>query len=255
MDRFVLVVPCYNEQDRLDVREFQTAQLRHARIEFVFVDDGSRDATREVIERIREGRPSDVRVVAYGNNQGKAEAVRLGTLEALKTGPDAVGYWDADLATPLSELEGFAQILETKPGVDVVMGSRVQLMGRDIRRRAWRHYAGRVFATAASVTIGLPVYDTQCGAKLFRVTERLSKVFERPFVSRWIFDVEILARFIALDPRGASGVSEAIVEYPLDRWMDVRGSKLKTVDFLRAASELGLIRRTYGGSLGRERSP
>jgi glycosyltransferase involved in cell wall biosynthesis len=250
MDRIVLVVPCYNEQDRLDVREFQAARLDHGRLEFVFVDDGSRDATRDVIERIRAGRPGEVRVVAYSTNRGKAEAVRLGTLEALRTGPDAVGYWDADLATPLSELSGFVKILEGKPGVDVVMGARVQLMGRSISRRAWRHYVGRVFATAASLTIGLPVYDTQCGAKLFRVTERLPKVFERPFVSRWIFDVEILARFIALNANGASGVFDAIVEYPLDRWVDVRGSKLKTVDFFRAACELGLIRRTYCSSLG-----
>ncbi len=184
MDRVALVIPCYNEQTRLSVPEFQEVHLASGRLELVFVDDGSKDGTRSVIERIRGARPEDVRVVVYDENQGKAEAVRRGVLEAIRTQPDAVGYWDADLATPLAELQNFVSILENQPDVDVVLGARVKLMGRDISRRAWRHYAGRVFATAASVTIGLPVYDTQCGAKLFRMTSRLPNVFERPFVSR-----------------------------------------------------------------------
>jgi glycosyltransferase involved in cell wall biosynthesis len=249
MDHVALVVPCYNEQTRLGVHEFQSAQLAQRRLELVFVDDGSRDATRDVIRRIREGRPHDVRVVAYDENRGKAEAVRRGILEAIRRHPDAVGYWDADLSTPLSELPGFVKILEDQHGVDLVMGARVKLMGRDIRRRAWRHYPGRVFATAVSLTLGLPVYDTQCGAKLFRMTPRLPQLFERPFVSRWIFDVEILARLIALDANGSDGAERAIVEYPLDHWADVRGTKLQAVDFLRAVVELALIRRIYGHAL------
>ena len=249
MDHVALVIPCFNEQARLSVGEFQRAGLAQGRLELVFVDDGSRDGTREVIERIRVSRPDDVRVVAYNDNRGKAEAVRRGILEAIQSKPGAVGFWDADLATPLSELPGFVKILDNHPRVDLVMGARVKLLGRDINRRTWRHYSGRVFATAASLALRLPVYDTQCGAKLFRATSRLPKVFERPFVSRWIFDIEILARLAALDPAGADGVEHAVVEYPLDRWVDVRGSKLGPVDFMRAAVELAMIRRTYGQAL------
>jgi glycosyltransferase involved in cell wall biosynthesis len=249
MDRVALVIPCFNEQTRLSVGEFQRAELAQGRLELVFVDDGSRDATRAVIGQIRADRPDHVRVVAFDENRGKAEAVRRGILEAIRTEPDAVGYWDADLSTPLSELPGFVKVLETHPGVDLVMGARVKLLGRDISRRAWRHYSGRVFATAASLAVGLPVYDTQCGAKLFRMTSRLPKVFERPFVSRWIFDVEVLARLAALDPAGSDGVERAVVEYPLDRWADVRGSKLRPVDYARAVIELAVIRQTYGQAL------
>jgi glycosyltransferase involved in cell wall biosynthesis len=242
-----LVVPCFNEASRLDVRAFLDARLaRGARLELVFVDDGSRDATRDVLESMRRERPDEVRVVAYDDNQGKAEAVRRGVVDALSRSPDAVGYWDADLATPLAELPELVRVLDERPDIDVVLGSRVKLMGRTIERRVWRHYSGRLFATAASLALELPVYDTQCGAKLFRGTPLLARVFAERFVAKWIFDVEILARFMALDPRGTEHCARSIYELPLREWVDVHGSKLKSTDFARAALDLAVIWRRYG---------
>ena len=118
-------------------------------------------------------------------------------------------------------------------------------MGRHIARNPWRHYSGRLFATAASTVLGLPVYDTQCGAKLFRVTPLLPSIFATPFVARWIFDVEILARFLSTDRRGPAHVATSLYELPLDEWIDVQGSKLRTKDFARAALDLARIRATY----------
>jgi dolichyl-phosphate beta-glucosyltransferase len=244
-DRVALVVPCFNEAARLPVQEFLRVRLGRGRLELVFVDDGSTDATRALLERIRDERPAETSLVAYDRNAGKAEAVRRGVLHALGRRPDAVGFWDADLATPLSELPLFVDVLDGNPSVDVVIGSRVKLMGRTVERHAWRHYLGRLFATAASVTLGLPVYDTQCGAKLFRATPLLADVFARPFLSRWIFDVEILARLLALDPRGVQTTASSIHELPLRAWTDVRGSKVRWVDFVRAAVDLARIRRAY----------
>jgi dolichyl-phosphate beta-glucosyltransferase len=243
-DRVALVVPCFNEAARLPVQDFLRARLERGRLELVFVDDGSSDATRGLLERIRDERP-DTSVVAYDRNQGKAEAVRRGVLHALERRPDVVGFWDADLATPLGELPAFVEVLDANPGIDIVIGSRVKLMGRTVERRAWRHYLGRLFATAASITLGLPVYDTQCGAKLFRATPLLAEVFAQPFLSRWIFDVEIVARFLALDPRGVHATATSIYELPLDTWTDVRGSKVRSVDFARAAVDLARIRKAY----------
>ena len=239
-----LVIPCYDEARRLDAGALRAARLEGARLELVLVDDGSRDGTRALLESIARDRP-DTRVVALERNVGKAEAVRRGVLDALSRRPGAVGYWDADLSTPLSELAAFVQVLEQRPEVDLVYGSRVKLMGRRIDRLMTRHYLGRIFATAASMALALPVYDTQCGAKLFRATPLVARVFEEPMRARWVFDVEIVARYMALDPRGPAAIDVALFELPLIRWRHVPGSKVGPLDFARAALDLARIRAAY----------
>jgi hypothetical protein len=167
-------------------------------------------------------------------------AVRSGVAAALAGACDFVGYWDSDLSTPLDAVRAFIAVADANPRLEVVIGSRVKLLGRRIQRHAWRHYIGRVFATGASLALGLPVYDTQCGAKLFRAGDLARRVFEAPFRSAWVFDVEILARYIA-----AVGREEAearIYELPLEAWSDVPGSKVKAWHAGRAAWDLLLIR-------------
>jgi len=121
---------------------------------------------------------------------------------------------------------------------------RVRLLGREISRRPARHYFGRVGATLISTTLGLAVYDTQCGAKVFRRSDALRDIFARPFLSRWIFDVEIIARYI--ERWGRETAAAAMCEQPVMRWHDVTGSKVKSHDFLRALRDLWKIKRAYG---------
>jgi hypothetical protein len=142
-----------------------------------------------------------------------------------------IGYWDADLATPLAEIDGMVARL-AEDAVILVIGSRVRMLGQDIRRSALRHCIGRAFATVASLQLRLPVYDTQCGAKIFRVTPATIAVFSRPFRLRWCFDVELLARFDAL------GLPGACVEHPVSRWTDVGASKLNARQALGVLREL-----------------
>ena len=168
--------------------------------------------------------------------------MRQGMLSAMQRSPDFVGYWDADLATPLDAVEQFRDLLRARSELNLVMGSRVALLGRHINRKLARHLAGRAFATAASLALGLVVYDTQCGAKLFRATPETASLFEQPFRSRWVFDVEILARMLAaVAASGKQPAEQMIYECPLDRWQDVRGSQLKPSDFIRAAADLARI--------------
>jgi dolichyl-phosphate beta-glucosyltransferase len=241
--RLALVIPCYDEEHRLPVDELRRFVAPGLELELVLVNDGSRDGTLQLLEKLHDEDPQRFTVVNLAQNSGKAEAVRQGILAALEKKPDYTGFWDADLATPLNELPAFVEILDTKPNVQMVMGARVRLLGRDISRHASRHYFGRIGATLISQTLKLAVYDTQCGAKLFRATGDTRHVFSAPFISRWIFDVEVLARYVRLWGRDAA--VHKIVEVPVRQWHDVKGSKLKSNDFARALRDLWRIRRAY----------
>ncbi len=234
----VLVVPCYVEASRLAPPAFLEFLAARPSVTLLFVDDGSRDGTIEVLAAIEAAAREQVRVLHLPAHAGKGEAVRRGILRALGSQPAFVGYWDADLATPLEAVDDFMAVVCQRPDVDLVLGSRVMLMGRDIRRSAARHYVSRVFATAASLALDLPVYDTQCGAKLVRVTAATAGLFERPFRSTWIFDVELIARYLALPVQEGPPRRSRIYELSLRRWREMPGSKLRWWDFLRAFVEV-----------------
>jgi dolichyl-phosphate beta-glucosyltransferase len=246
MIKCIIVVPCYNERERLDTMAFRAFAARNPAVSFLFVNDGSTDGTHELIDLLSREDGDHFQALHLERNAGKAEAVRQGVRHALRLEPSYVGYWDADLATPLEAIPEFVTHLDTHPGVEVLLGARVRLLGRQVERRPARHYLGRVFATVASAVLGLNVYDTQCGAKLFRVSRTTERLFEQPFASRWIFDVEILARYLhlhsAADPRM---VGEMIHEFPLRCWKDIAGSKVRLGDFVKAFFELWAIHRAW----------
>ena len=246
MPSTVIVVPCWNEARRLPVARFQAFLAGEPETGFVFVDDGSTDATRELLLSLEKAAPERVRVIGLDRNGGKAEAVRRGVLEAIRGEARFVGYWDADLATPLDMIPEFRRELERRSGCEIVMAARVHLLGRRVQRRALRHYLGRAAATLIAILLNLRVYDTQCGAKLFRNGPQLQGLFREPFLSSWLFDVEILARRIAQGrASGGPTAPEVIYEYPIPEWTDVSGSKLRPGAYLRAALDLLRIRRRY----------
>ena len=232
----MIVVPCYNEGLRLPVDQFRQF-LQASQVSLVFVDDGSSDNTLDRIEHVRDGHEARVTALQSAANQGKAEAVRRGINFALDQNAELVGYWDADLATPLEAIPEFLAVLAGRPDLDMIFGSRVKLLGRRVQRRASRHYLGRVFATVVSGVLRLPIYDTQCGAKIFRVRPETGGLFGEPFHSRWVFDVEILARYIR-QIGSPDSAALRIYEYPLQAWEDVGGSKVKPSDFFIALRDV-----------------
>lgn len=236
-----LVVPCFNEARRLRLEAFRTFVDAQSGWKLLMVDDGSRDDTWAQLESLRASRPDRVRTLRLHRNQGKAEAVRSGVVAAIDRGARIVGYWDADLATPLAAVEQFELVLEKDSELDFVLGARVQLLGRDIRRDSRRHYGGRVFASLASMVLRLPVYDTQCGAKLFRVRPWTRDVFSKPFRSQWVFDVELLQRWCRSRLARGLELDGAFFEFPVDTWVDVPGSKVGMSDVLRAAWDLARL--------------
>lgn len=243
--RALIVIPCFNEATRLE-RGMVEALLEDARVDILFVDDGSTDATREVLEAFAARTPERVTVHAMAKNVGKAEAVRTG----LHLGVDGGGRWpiigfaDADFATPPSELLRLLDAL-VESDAELVLGSRVLRLGAAIDRSPVRHVIGRVFATVAAMAVGAPVYDTQCGAKWFRVTPAFEAAIAEPFTSRWSFDVELLGRLFGRLPAAVHTRHEAALEVPLHAWRDVSGSKLNLTSMAKSFAELvGIWART-----------
>lgn len=239
----IVVVPCFNEAHRLPGDAFRAFALEGRRVEFLFVDDGSTDGTRAILEALCAEDPSRFSLLVLDRNRGKAEAVRRGIVAALERRPAFAGFWDADLATPLDQIPLFLDVFAARAEIEMVFAARVRLLGRSISRNPARHYFGRVGATLISSSLGLAVYDTQCGAKLFRASDPMRAIFAEPFISRWIFDVEIIARFVI--QRGRDAAARAIYELPIVVWHDVKGSKVKSTDFFRALKDLWKIRRAY----------
>lgn len=242
----VVVIPCYNEEQRLRREAFLDFAAACPDVRLLFVNDGSTDRTLDVLQELVDEAPYQLDVCDLPQNGGKAEAVRQGMLAALSTSAECVGFLDADLATPLDAIPLFADVLRRRHEIEVVIGSRACLLGRRIQRNPKRRLLGRLFATVASQVLWTPIMDTQCGAKLFRGSDQLRLALSQPFLARWIFDVELLARMKQLRHlKNQSPLADIVFEQPLDEWFEIPGSKLKATDFLKAPWELVQIYQRY----------
>jgi hypothetical protein len=234
--RATIVVPCYNEECRLDEYEFSRLAAS-GRVRLLFVNDGSTDGTRFILARL-VATSEAIDLVDLRANAGKAEAVRRGLLAAIAQGASIIGYYDADLATPPHELLRLLEVLQADPLLTAVFGARLARLGSKIKRSPLRHYVGRIYATLASVALGITVYDTQCGAKVFRVQPAVISAVSIPFRSSWSFDVELCHRLL-MGTTEVAGLSErSFVEVPLTAWEDVGGSKVRGFDGIGALLDL-----------------
>ena len=238
MSNAEIVVPCYNEQHRLQSAAIAT--LVAGGIAVTLVDDGSTDATLTQLQQFARDHGPGVRVVPLPRNIGKAEAIR----HALIAPSTATwrGYCDADAAVPATEIIRLLQLAQQHDTAGAVLGARVGLAGHRIARRATRHYAGRLFATAASLTLDARIYDTQCGLKWFRNNAALQAALAEPFGSPWLFDVELLGRLLLLYQANPHITTNQFFEEPLLAWQDVAGSKLRLRDFVASPWQLLRIR-------------
>lgn len=220
--QIAIVVPCYNEAKRLDLAAFAAFLRQTPEVRLIFVNDGSEDETLSVLAVLHEAHPTQVVVLSLSQNSGKAEAVRQGLLYAASGSYAFVGYWDADLATPLDAITDFTRIAQRYAEVEVVYGARLQLLGHRVHRTLSRRIISRICARLARIAVGLPIGDTQCGAKLLRNTPRLAQSLARPFSAGWLFDVELFSRIAET----AASSTLAFYEYPLPEWTEVPGSKV-----------------------------
>lgn len=234
-----VIIPCYNEEKRLPHQEILEWAERRPDWNWLLVDDGSSDNTASLLQSLR--RPN-IDSLTLSPNRGKAEAVRQGLLQAYNQGRQGwLCYLDADLATPPAEIERL-YFLHANSDKLFILGCRLARLGAAIRRRPLRHYLGRIAATLISLVLRLPTYDTQCGAKLIR-PELVPLLFDEPCSSRWLFDVELLAR--CRNQFGREVVLQRVVEEPLLEWHERPGSKLRFKDLLRIPGELWRLHRRY----------
>ena len=235
-----IVIPCYNEAKRLPGEELLSFLEANPWASVSLVNDGSTDETLALLESLGERLPDRIDVHNLPQNAGKAEAVRQGVLASLRRPFDFVAYLDADFSTLPAAL---AEMLDaSKPQHKFILGSRVLRAGAVIERSARRHYLGRAFATAASVGLDLPFYDTQCGAKLIG-RNLVEPLFTAPFLSRWLFDLELLMRLRRL--LGEDDFKSTVIEVPLNRWVDKGNSRIRTRDLIAVPYRLLRIRHHY----------
>ena len=224
--------------------QFRAYMAQQPEMHFCFVNDGSTDSTKAVLDDFVAQFPQQAVALHLSPNGGKAEAVRKGMLYLLKEYPHYpwLGYFDADLATPLNEIDRFFESIEKRPELRFVCGSRIKRMGATVNRNWLRHYLGRIFATFVSKILHLAVYDTQCGAKLIR-PEQAKGIFQQEFLSPWLFDVELFARLI--HQMGYKEVHEYVLEVPLETCIDKGNSRLKFSHMLKVPVDLLRIRQRY----------
>lgn len=237
-----IVIPCYNEEKRLDLTRFAAFIESNSDTLLCFVNDGSNDNTLSLLYNFRNKYEDRIHVYDMPQNGGKAEAVRAGINHLLNTTDvDKVGYLDADLATDFEDFGRLESVLDQEDQLQCVVGSRKCGDQVDIERSAFRNLASRIVAVLIHLIIGLPIKDTQCGAKIFKRTIA-RHIFSSAFHSRWLFDVEL---FIRMKKYHGTGILARIREVALQRWVEVEGSKITLKDSLKMPIQLISIAYAY----------
>lgn len=239
-----VVIPCYNEEERLMSEEFINFIDKNSGYHLCFVNDGSKDNTLEVLKNLKEGREDYITVYDCEKNGGKAEAVRLGMLHmAKKEDLDYIGFLDADLSTDLTDFDDLVKTIENSD-FKIVSGSRISRMGANITKESARKIISLTINFIIRKILKMDFKDTQCGAKIFS-KDVIEIAFNKRFVTQWIFDVEIFKRMT--QHFGLQAAKAMLCEQPLKRWIHADGSKLSMKDSVKIVGQLAQIAWVYRG--------
>lgn len=236
-----IVIPCYNEENRISMDEYSIFLDKNQSILICFVNDGSSDTTLSVLKILKKKHYNQIDILSLEKNLGKAEAVRKGINYCnQKYNHKYIGFLDADLATTLEEFLELQNYLHGN--VSFCFGSRILKIGSTIIRKKSRFLIGRIVATFISRSLQLKIYDTQCGCKIF-TKEQSELLFKKKFISRWLFDVELFYKMIIL--YGKEDAVKKMAEIPLKLWVEKGNSKVRMTYFFKLGYDLYQINSNY----------
>jgi len=212
-----IVIPAYNEAERVEKSLdaiFDFMKSWDFSFEVIVVDDGSKDATSQIVQE-KMGNHKELKLITLPLNRGKGFAVRTGILAARG---EYILFSDADLSTPIEELPKLFSWLNK--GYDIAIASRA-CPGAvlEIHQPFYREFMGRLFNLLVRLFLLPGIRDTQCGFKLFR-REVAWDVFKRQRFRGFSFDFEVL--YIA------KRLGYKIKEVPVI-WRHSPGSKVKVL--------------------------
>ena len=237
-----VIIPCYNEEERLLSKEFHDFVDSNLGYHLCFVNDGSTDKTLNVLNTLKKGRETNISVYNCEKNGGKGEAVRQGVLHLAKDPQlDYIGYLDADLSTDFRDFDDLVKTIETSD-FKIVSGSRMTRMGANIAKESARAIISKTINFIIRTILGMSFNDTQCGAKIMD-KDIVKHMFKDKFITRWIFDVEIFMRMKKY--YGKEKAISYICEQPLKQWIHADGSKLSMKDSVQIVGQLGQIAIYY----------
>lgn len=215
--RLTIVIPSFKEADRLPVFLSSLTENRPDDISYIIVDDGSPiEDFNLLVERVRPYLNSQVTLLRYETNRGKGGAIEFG-LEHANT--EYVGFLDADGSIPHYEVINLWEFTKSNLHLDLILSSRIKLLGKQIDRSIKRHISGRIFVTYLNYLFNVPVYDSQCGFKIFKLS-LYNSIKSKIINKRWLWDTELLI----LSYLKGFNCAEVAID-----WKDVQGSKINLI--------------------------
>lgn len=227
---FSLIIPVFNEEERFLLpftKAYRFVREAFSESEFIFVDDGSTDSTRDRLLDLQQEYPG-VRMIPLESNCGKGCAIRRGFQEARG---DYILFSDADFSTPIEEVEKLFKALDR--GYDIAIASRgLPASNIEVHQIWWREAIGKAGNFFIQTMLPLPYHDTQCGFKLFN-RKAVSVIFPQMTIAGFAFDVEILA--IAM----INGLK--VQEVPVT-WRNDQDTKVRAIHSIQVLRDLFRIR-------------
>jgi dolichyl-phosphate beta-glucosyltransferase len=238
-----LVIPAYNEARRLPntLRELHDYCRRWAFLfEVIIVVEPSTDETLALAQAGTKTFPQ-LKVIGNRVHRGKGFAVRTGMLASAG---DLVFFTDADLSTPLYEIDRALAVFESDRDLHIIVGNRQHPDSEIIQHQSWmRERMGKTFNALVRWLAGIEIRDTQCGFKGFRQAASRA-IFERQKTDGFSFDVEVLLL--------AKALGFSVKEMPV-HWSNSPDSKVRVVsDSLKMLRDVAAVRRLVTRSLEKQ---